>query len=149
MALLYAFVAFVILNATWMGIDSFRLRRLRISRQASGYNKERFVAAFRELGIPDNIPETVYQYYGSQRAFRDFPFAPDDKYSEVLHDAPDDIDEDALALLDRLGFLLLAERVRREYGDKPINTLRDMVVWLDWMRQHQPGGTGEPGGLRS
>jgi hypothetical protein len=34
--------------------------------------------------------------------------------------------------------LFLPEYVRREYGAKPFVTVRDMVLWLDWIRQHQP-----------
>src|SRR5580704_3191691 len=131
MGLLYAFVAFVLFVAIWVFVNQFRLRRLRRRRQANGLSRDEFIEAFRQLGIPDKIPATVYDYYGSQKAWKDFPFSPDDRYSEVLHDDPDDLDDDATALVHQLGMLMLSERVRREYRDKPIKTLRDMVFWLD------------------
>ena len=128
MRFLYIFGAFILFIAIWVAVDQFRLRRLRRQRQGKGFSRERFIEAFRPLGIPDNIPATVYDYYGSQKAWKAFPFSPDDRYSEVLHDDPDDLDEDAIALVQQLGMLLLPERVRREYDDKPIKTLRDMVL---------------------
>jgi hypothetical protein len=134
MGLLYAVVGFFFFVLLWAVVRQFRLRRLRRKRRANGFSRDQFIEAFRQLGIPDNIPATVYDYYGSQKAWKDFPFSPDDKYSEVLNDDPDDVDDDASASVHRLGMLMLTERVRREYGDKPIKTLRDMVLWLDWMR---------------
>jgi hypothetical protein len=138
MGLLYAFVAFVLFVAIWVFVNQFRLRRLRRRRQANGFSRDQFIEAFRQLGIPDKIPAAVYDYYGSQKAWKDFPLSPDDRYSEVLHDDPDDLDDDATALVRQLDMLMLTEGVRRKYGDKPIKTLRDMVLWLDWMRDHQP-----------
>jgi hypothetical protein len=87
---------------------------------------------------PEEIPATIYDYYCSQKPWKDFPFSPDDTYSEILHDDPADIDNDATVLLGRLGLILVPGYIRELYGDKPIETLREMVLWLDWMRQHQP-----------
>ena len=50
--------------------------------------------------------------------------------TSILYDDPDDLDEDALALIKRLGKAMLPEYILRERGDKPIKTLRDMVMWL-------------------
>lgn len=122
-------------------VAQLRLRGLRHERQGKGFTREKFINAFHELGVPDDIPAAVYDYYTSQKAWKDFPFYPDDAYSEVLHDDPEDLDRDALALIQRLEMLLLPERILREYGDKPIKTLRDMVLWLDWVRQNQPAAS--------
>ena len=97
---------------------------------------------FSTLGIPENIPATILEHYGVVRIWQDFPFTPDDDYSRLLNIAPEDIEDDAKALVESLGMQFLPEYIRREYGDKPIETLRDMVLWLDWMRQHQPTTTG-------
>jgi hypothetical protein len=126
MGLLYAFVAFFLFVVIWAVVNQFRLRRLRRKRQANGFNRDQSIEAFLQLGIPDNIPATVYDYYGSQKAWKDFPFSPDDRYSEVLHDDPDDLDDDASALVHRLGMRMLTERARREYGDKPI---KPYAIW--------------------
>jgi hypothetical protein len=138
MGLMYIFGALLLLIVIWVTMDQLRLRKLRHQRQGKGFSRERFIKAFRELGIPENIPATVFDYYDSQKRWNAFPFSPDDKYSEVLYDDPDDLEEDAKALVERLGMRFRPEYIRREYGDKPIETLRDMVLWLGWMRQHQP-----------
>jgi hypothetical protein len=129
------FLAFIAVGAMWNGA---KLRRLRAERQGKNFNRERFVETFRELGIPEIVPTTVYDYYATQKALRDFPFSPDDTYSQILRDDPEDIDEDAINLIGKLGLIVVPGYIRETYGDKPIETLREMVLWLDWMRQHQP-----------
>jgi hypothetical protein len=91
MGLLYICAVFAVLVVGWAAVNQFRLRRLRSRRRAVGVNRSEFVDAFRGLGIPDDIPAAVYDYYGSLRAWKDFPFSPDDTYSEVLRDDPDDL----------------------------------------------------------
>jgi hypothetical protein len=140
MTFLYIIGGFALLVATWATRDRFRLWRLRRSRQSVGLNRDIFIEGFRRVGIPAEIPAAVYDYYGSQRAWKDFPFSANDKYSDILHDDPDDLDDDASALVKRLGMQLVSERILREYGEKPIQTLGDMVHWLDWIRQRQPSG---------
>jgi hypothetical protein len=138
MRLLYGLIGFFFFVAIWVVVNRVRLRILRRQRQANGFGRDQFIEAFRQLGIPDNIPSTVYDYYGSRKAWKDFPFSPDDKYSEVLHDDPDDLDDDGSALVRQLGIILPTEHTLREYGHEPIKSLRDMVLWLDWVRRHQP-----------
>ena len=121
-----------------MVVDNLRLGRLRRQRRGGDFGREPFIAAFRQDGIPDNVPAAVYDYYGSRGIWKDFPFSPGDRYSEVLCDDPEDLDCDARALVERLGMRLPPEYIRREWGDRPIQTLRDMVLWLDWIRRHQP-----------
>jgi hypothetical protein len=138
MQLLYIFAAIILLIALLAIESNLRLRRIRLGRKGKGFTRDQFVEAFRQIDIPDNIPAAVYDYYRSKKGWEDFPFLPDDEYSKVLYDDPDDLDEDALALIKCLGMAMLPEYILREWGYKPIKTLRDMVIWLDWIRQHQP-----------
>jgi hypothetical protein len=138
MQLLYIFSTIILLIALLTIESNLRLRRIRRDRKGKGFTRKQFVEAFRQFDIPDDIPAAVYDYYRSRKGWKDFPFLPDDEYSKVLYDDPDDLDEDALALIQRLGMAMLPEYILRERGDKPIKTLRDMVIWLDWVRQHQP-----------
>jgi len=80
---------------------------------------------------------TVFDYYTSSGIWKDFPLSPDDTYSQILWNDPDDIDEDAFALVERLQMRFLPEYILQEYGDKPLATLHDMMLWLDWIRQNQ------------
>jgi hypothetical protein len=145
MGLLYIFGAFLLFVAIGIAIRKLRLRRLRNQREGKGFSREAFMEAFQQSDIPENIPAAVYDYYRSRKTWKDFPLAPDDKYSEVLCDDPCDVDGDAVALVQLLGMRLLPEYIRKEYGDRPIKTLRDMVLWLDWIRQHQPEVSGQMG----
>jgi hypothetical protein len=78
-----------------------------------------------------------------------FPLSPDDSYATIQRDDPEDVDEDARALVERLGMLNVSGGFREAFGEVPlttprdfseilITTLREMVLWLEWMRQHQP-----------
>jgi hypothetical protein len=140
MGLLYIFGATSILVATWILVDRLRLRQLRRERQKMGRGRDQFLDAFQSVAIPLEIPSAVFEYYSSMRGWRDFPFAPDDMYSKVLHDDPWDLHNDELALVARLGMKLPPEYILRTWPGKSIETLRDMVMWLDWIRQHQPAG---------
>lgn len=138
MGLVYIFGVFLLFIGVWVAIGQLKLRRLRRQRQGHGFTRQQFVDAFRPLGVSDAISATVFDYYTSRGVWKGFPLSPDDTYSQVLYDDPQDIEEDARTLVERLGMRFLPEYVRREYGDKPIKTLRDMVLWLEWMRQRQP-----------
>ena len=137
MALTYILGIPSVLIAIWIVVDRVRFRRLQNKRIENGLNREQFVEAFRKCGIQEFIPSTVYDYYGSQATYKNFPLTPDDSFFEVLSDDPDDLDKDACTLLDLLGMKLPPEGVRREFGNRPIKTLREMVIWLDWVQQHQ------------
>jgi hypothetical protein len=129
----------VMFVGVFMVIDNFKLRRLRRHRKGrEGFTREKFLDSFRPHGVPDAIAATVFDYYTSHGVWKGFPLSPDDTYSQVLYDDPIDIEDDARALVERLGMFFLPEYIRREYGDKPLVTVRDMVLWLDWVRQHQP-----------
>lgn len=122
-------------------ISSWKLRRLRREREGKGLTRENFIISFRQIGVPDEIPAAVFDYYTSNGMWKDFPLSPDDAYSEVLWDDPDDLDDDVNELAERLKLRPLPERVLQEYGEKPLTTLRDMVMWLDWIRQRQQPGS--------
>jgi hypothetical protein len=145
MGLVYIFGVFLLFIGVWVAVDQLKLRRLRRQRQGHGFTREQFVDVFRPLGVPEKIPSNVFDYYASHGVWKSFPYSPDDAYSQVLCDDPDDIEDDARALVERLGMQIPPEYVRREYGEKPIKTLRDMVLWLDWIRQHQPATTEASG----
>jgi hypothetical protein len=139
--LLKSFAAIVFVMLIIVGVATvfgyLKLRRLRRMREGKAFTRGYFIESFRSSGVPERIPATVFDYYTSSGALRDFPLSPDDTYSEVLWDDPIDIEEDAYALVERLEMQFPPEYILREYGEKPLTTLRDMVHWLDWIRQRQ------------
>lgn len=82
------------------------------------------------------IPAAVYDYYKSQAISKKFSLAPDDNYEEVLSEGNEDIDDDAAFLMKKLG-LKIPSDAESVQPDTRIRTLRDMVRWLDKLRQHQ------------
>lgn len=120
-----------------------------------GVSREKFVRTFANVGIPTEIPAAVYDFYKSRVIPRNFSIAPDDKYSALL-EGDDEIDDDAESLMKKLDLRPPSEEVQVQWIQRvlasrrkslgapgltvdaaPIQTLRDMVFWLDWVRQHQ------------
>jgi hypothetical protein len=113
-------------------IEQLRLRRHR------GGTRDEFIRCFDGSGIPYAIPETVYDYYKSCALSRKFGIVPDDAYEETLRKGEEEIDSDARFLLDQLGLRMPPNEILVERNAR-LRTLRDMVIWLDWARTHQPG----------
>jgi hypothetical protein len=103
-------------------------------RSHKGLPREEFVRAF--AGIPPEIPDAVYTYSTGSWFFRDLSVRPEDSYEAVLQKGEDDVDDDGKILLKQLGLKLPPPQVLHEW-DKPIITLADMVLWLDWVRRNQ------------
>jgi hypothetical protein len=137
-AILYILCGTILLASVFSLLHYFKLRRLRRQRKGEDFTREKFIDSFRPLGVPDAIPATVFDHYTSHGVWKDFPLSPNDTYSKLWKDDPEDIEEDARILVEQLGMVFLPEYIRREYSDKPFVTVRDMVLWLDWVRQHQP-----------
>jgi hypothetical protein len=138
MGLLYILGAFFLFIAFGAARSAIRLRRLWDERKGKGFDRAHFVGDFEGSNVPLEIPGVVFDYYSSKRGWRDFPFAANDKYWAVLYDDAEDIEDDARALVGRLRMIFPPSYIlRREWGDKPVETLRDMVIWLDLVRQHQ------------
>jgi hypothetical protein len=130
MIVLYILAAF----GTFVGIATF-VYQLKLRRHA-GISRESFVEEFRKNNIPDSIPGAVYDYYQRSAIWRQFRVSPDDSYEEVFLEGEEDIDDDAKYLLKRLGVELPVQSTLDEWN-KPRLNLRDMVLWLDWVRRRQ------------
>ena len=68
---------------------------------------------------------------------KEFSMAPDDDYEQVLSKGDEDIDDDARFLIKKLG-MRMPPGYASARSETRIRTLRDMVLWLNWVRQHQP-----------
>ena len=126
---LYFVAAFAVFIAVAKLVLDLRMRKHH------GVPREEFVRAFSGLDVPTEIPEAVHDYYKRMVMFKNFGVAPDDTFEE-LHKGDEDIDDDGRYLLKKLGMELPIQPVREEW-DKPLRTLRDMVLWLNWVRQRQ------------
>jgi hypothetical protein len=105
-------------------------------RTHRGVSRNDFVRAFADDGIPPSIPAVVFDYYKSGVVWEDFSVAPDDTYDQALSEGDEEIDEDARTLVRRIGLELQEDRLPNR-ADRPIRTIRDMVLWLDSERRRQ------------
>lgn len=104
-----------------------------------GVSREEFIRAFVASDIDSDLAGAVFDYYKSQVRDQQFSVAPDDDYEQVLMAGDEEIDDDAEALMKKLGLRRPPEyaAVRSETR---IRTIGDMVRWLNWVRSHQPNG---------
>jgi hypothetical protein len=127
--MLYAFGAMVFFIVAWTAAYHIRLSRRK------GPSREDFLATFHSANIPETIPVIVHEYYKSS-VFGGYAVSPDDSYDEVLKMGDEDIEDDAEYFVKKLGLELPTESVLRGWPS-PVRTIRDMVLWLDWVRQQQ------------
>jgi hypothetical protein len=136
MGFVYIIVGALVVIAIWSLADQVRLARHR------GISRESFIDEFRIENIPPEIPAAVYDHYKSLSRAEKFSVAPDDSFEKVFRECHEDIDDKAEELARKLNIDLPIEMVLKEWPT-PLRTLRDMVLWLNWVRQRQvrPNGT--------
>jgi hypothetical protein len=103
-----------------------------------GIPREEFIRTFTDAGVPSEIPAAVYDCYKSRVRAKEFGLAPDDDYEAVLSEGDEDIDDDSELLMNRLGIRIPPNYNPTRLDVPTVKTVRDMVMWLDWVRQHQP-----------
>jgi hypothetical protein len=130
MGLVYIVAGFVLLML--IGAVAYQLRLAR----HNGVPREKFIEEFVASGIPSEIPAAVYDHYRSFCRAKGFSVAPDDSFEKIFRQVHDDVDDDAEELANKLGMDLPSESVLKEFAT-PVETLRDMVLWLNWIRQQQ------------
>jgi hypothetical protein len=128
--ILYIIVGVVAVIAGWSLVDQIRLAHHR------GISREAFIDEFRKENVPPEIPATVYDHYRSLSRAKRFSVAPDDSFDKVFGECHEDIDNDAEELARKLNIELPIEMILREWP-APLRTLRDLVLWLNWVRQRQ------------
>jgi hypothetical protein len=125
-----------------------------------GVSREEFIGVFADTAISADIPGAVYDFYKARVLSNKFSLAPDDDYEIAFCEGDEDIDDDARLLMKTLGLRPPSEEVRLQWAEQmlaarqkppvtvtltadssrwmqPIQTVRDMVLWLEWIRQHQ------------
>jgi hypothetical protein len=150
---LYFLAAFVVFIAVVKLVFDVRMRKHH------GVSRDEFLRAFSDTEIPAEIPAAVYDYYKKMVNFKEFSVAPDDTY-EMLHKGEEDIEDDARFLMKKLKLRPPSEEVPLQWTEQTqtaratslsaprfsvdstrwmqsIQTVRDMVLWLNFVRQHQ------------
>lgn len=117
------------LPIVWL-VDQRKMRHHR------GVSRQDFIQSFAADAVSQEIPAAVYDYYKGQVFSKEYSVAPDDDYEATLSQGDEDIDDDAAFLMKKLG-LQKPPSFSTARADTRIKTLRDMVHWLNWIRQHQ------------
>lgn len=112
--------------------------QLKLNERKEGWTREEFVAEFRRLDVPEAVSGAVYDYYRRHSVLGSYRVRPDDSLEEVYAASHDEIDDAALAICKQLGVELPPESVLRQWPT-PLQTVRDMVLWLTWVRAHRSG----------
>jgi len=133
MGFLYFIVGILVVITTLCVAHQLRLARHR------GISREAFVDGFCKEGVPPEIAAIVYDHYRAFSRAKEFSVAPDDSFETVFGYSHEEIDEDAEALAGKLDIELPIEMVLKQWPT-PLHNLRDMVMWLEWVRQHQHPG---------
>lgn len=152
--MLYILGATLIFIIITIAVSQIRLRKHK------GVSREAFILAFREANVPAKIPAVVYDYYKRRARWKQFTVAPEDSYEDVFHEGDEEIADDERDLVKKLGIrppaqplleeLRMQWRTRtrathpqlpiqpvQEQWGRQIKSLRDMVLWLDWIHRHQ------------
>ena len=131
---LYLFGA---IAASFVGLTIHYQVRLR---RRHGLSRDEFAEAFRGDDVPYKIAATVYDYYSSFAGDRGYAVSPDDTYEGLLLESEEDVVDDAERLVKQLRMQLPDGSTLRG-GLSPLKTIRDMVLWLDSVRQRQSSET--------
>lgn len=110
--------------------------QLKLNQRKKGWTREAFVAEFQRLQIPVEVSRAVYDHYCRNSVLRSYRVSPDDSLGAVYAASHDEVDDVALELCGRLGIELPSESVLRQWPT-PLQTVRDMVLWLNWVRTHR------------
>jgi hypothetical protein len=116
-----------------LGAISAGYYQIKLARRRAGWPLDRFVAEFEKAGVPPEISGTVYEYYRNHSVVPSYRVAPDDSLGRIYGASHEEVDDAAQAITERLGIKLPEERVLRAWPT-PLETVRDMVLWTNWVR---------------
>jgi hypothetical protein len=123
MLMFLAFVVATLLTILIVGRlwDSRRQKEFR--RKRGGYSESEFVSYFGKIGIPPEIPTSVYRYFQDDLSLH-FPVFPSDQCVEGLQIDDDDFTDAIEVLWDRHNCKGILS------GVLPISTVEDLVCFL-------------------
>ncbi len=110
--------------------------QVKLLWRRGGWTRDAFIAEFGALGVTGSVAGTVYDYYRRHSLSRSYRVAPDDSLKGVYGAGDEEADKAAETITRELGFLLPDESILRQWP-RPLTTVRDMVLWVDWIRNHQ------------
>jgi hypothetical protein len=105
-------------------------------RRHAGMTEEEFVSHFLARGVPDPVSRAVHRHLRGVVRATGFQPAPSDEI-EAIYGCDEDIENHATAILRELGYEMPHSGVRLRWAT-PVNSLEDLVWWVDWVRRGSP-----------
>jgi hypothetical protein len=104
--------------------------------QHQGVSREDFVRHFRGAEIADVVSGMVYDHFKQMSGVKDYQPAPTDSFEGTFKMSGEDLDDELEDLLPKLALDMPHSGVLREWNG-PLETLSDVVRWVDWVRTKQ------------
>jgi 2-polyprenyl-6-methoxyphenol hydroxylase-like FAD-dependent oxidoreductase len=101
-----------------------------------GMTRDEFVAQFQSTGVATAIAAAVYDQFQKLGIWKEFMPSPGDTLEKTYKTVDEDVEENLKAILQRLGFEMPNSGTLQEW-DGPLETLSDVVRWVDWVRTKQ------------
>jgi hypothetical protein len=121
---------FVILAiGSWLG----HLRRLR---RHTGQKRSEFTTEFSTAGFSSAVAGAVYDHFKRMGVWKNFCPAPSDTLEQTYQTVDEDVDDNLEEILKQLGYEMPNSAILREW-ERPVETLSDVVEWLDWAVKKQ------------
>ena len=99
-------------------------------------SRDEFVAQFQSTGVATAIAAAVYDQFQKLGTWKGFMPNPVDTLEKTYKTADEDVEENLKEILQRLGFEMPHSDILQEW-DGPLETLSDVVRWVDWVRTKQ------------
>lgn len=122
--------------------DRVHTRKLR--RKTSGWSKSRFIAAFETRGVDPRDAGVVYDFFQKWWGVRDYLVSPQDDLDKDYDFASIEYYDSAVSILEQCSLELPPERTLLQWPGGPVQTVEDLVLWVDWVRHRQQQTSAEP-----
>ena len=127
-----ACVVFVIVCSAAGGV----IHRRRLRRKTGGLSRDRFVSKLEARAVDPSVAGAVYDHYKKDSEVPDYLVSPKDEVDEDYWLVDEDLEDDLAEIVRECSLELPPEDARREWS-KPLRTVEDVVLWVDWVRRRQ------------
>jgi hypothetical protein len=105
-----------------------------------GLSRDEFLAYFRRVGLTEQVPAAIYDYF-QQSMGRNFSPAPNDSLRDIYAINVEDVKDTLGEIVQQLGYEMPHSGVLSEWS--PVETLEDVARFADWIRtKHQTAVSG-------
>lgn len=103
-----------------------------------GLNRDEFISYFTRLGLSAATAAAVFDQFHKLGVWKGFMPDPSDRLEDTYKIVDEDVDYTLTDILDRLGLEMPDSSALADW-DAPLETLEDVVRWVEWARKKQVG----------